>query len=374
MRKQLHNRTNRAVLLLLSSIVLLLMLSLLNVYSVNYKIMYGPNVTYGPVFSQLVYIVIGVSILFAVSRYKMVHYLPVISILFFFTMVAVFPTFLRLRMDIPLYDMHDNSNIATVISAGGLLILAMMLMLEAYLSEFNNAKLTLRDRFFVVNIIVLPCLLLYARLRAMDIIICIVLAVVIVFTMRKTTKKQVIIISTSFLIGMLYFLAQSTYFLRRAISLMPDYSNIIFVSQMVLGIGSGGVFGSGYLKGVQKYSWLPYLDSQFALVNIGEELGFIGLVATLILYIIIVYCCVLISGKIRNTGGKSLARAVTIWLSFQIVLSYAGIVGYFPGSNCVPPFLGAGILPLLSQLFAVGVLLHSYYHDDSSRTGNSPAL
>lgn len=128
------------------------------------------------------------------------------------------------------------------------------------------------------------------------------------------------------------------------------------LNQALITIGSGGVFGLGLGKGIQKYNYLPETigDSVFAIVS--EELGFVGASAVLLLYLIWTLSGLKLASMVKHAYGGYLILGVIIWIGLQAFINTLGILGLIPFTGIPLPFISYGGSALLIELAAVGVV------------------
>lgn len=133
------------------------------------------------------------------------------------------------------------------------------------------------------------------------------------------------------------------------------------VNQAVLGIGSGGLFGLGFGQSRQKFNYLPEPvgDSIFAIVV--EELGFVGAVFLLSLFIVFVLTLVNIA-KVASPFGRLLVLGIAAWISSQAVINVAAISGLIPLTGLPLPFISFGSSSLVSILAGLGIVVNIAKH------------
>lgn len=130
------------------------------------------------------------------------------------------------------------------------------------------------------------------------------------------------------------------------------------VKQILIALGSGGVFGVGLGNSLQKFEYLPEntTDSIFAII--AEELGFIGATILLALYFLFIWRGFAISIHAKDTFGKLLAGAIISFLGIQIVINLAAMTALIPLTGIPLPFISYGGSALIVDLSAVGILLN----------------
>lgn len=130
------------------------------------------------------------------------------------------------------------------------------------------------------------------------------------------------------------------------------------ITQALLAVGSGKLFGYGYGLSRQKHNYLPEVmnDSIFAVT--AEELGFIGVVVILALFAAFAIRGFKIAKAAPDMFGKMTALGITLWISIQAVINIAAMVGLLPLTGIPLPFFSYGGTALIMNLAAVGIMLN----------------
>jgi cell division protein FtsW len=130
------------------------------------------------------------------------------------------------------------------------------------------------------------------------------------------------------------------------------------ISESLISIGSGGIFGLGLGEGRQKLFFLPAAHTDFIFSAIGEELGFIGVVMILILLGVVIWRGIRIGLNAIDLFSMFLAFGISILLSLQIIINVGVTLGIFPAKGLPLPFLSYGGSSLVITLFGIGILLN----------------
>jgi cell division protein FtsW len=137
------------------------------------------------------------------------------------------------------------------------------------------------------------------------------------------------------------------------------------VEQSVIGMGNGGLLGTGYGNGVQKYQWLPEIHTDFIFASIGEELGFIGLFLIIIAFIIIFVAGINFVMKKKNEFGKLVAFGIVIMITVQALINMYVATGLFPTKGMPLPFISFGGSAIIGIMVSCGVLLNIIKEDET---------
>lgn len=132
------------------------------------------------------------------------------------------------------------------------------------------------------------------------------------------------------------------------------------MQQILIGIGSGGLFGTGFGQSRQRFGYLventAFTDSIFAVIL--EELGFLGGTIIIIAWLIFLWRGLKIAMGAPDKEGKLLAAGITIWLVLQTLLNIAANVGFIPLTGMPIPFLSYGGSSTIVSLIGIGILLN----------------
>lgn len=121
----------------------------------------------------------------------------------------------------------------------------------------------------------------------------------------------------------------------------------------------GGMWGKGYGSGTGKQDGsVPEVSNDGILAVIGEEVGFVGTIIFLSLYIILFYKSLRIARNAPDVAGSALAGGIGFWITSQAFLNVAGITGLLPLKGIPLPFVSEGGSALVLNMMAVGILFN----------------
>lgn len=159
-----------------------------------------------------------------------------------------------------------------------------------------------------------------------------------------------------------YFaVAHKAYRLRRITAFLDPWSDPQGsghqIIQSFVAFGSGGLTGRGLGEGRQKLLFLPERHSDFIYAVIGEELGLIGALAVLALFLVILVRGVRIALAAADPFSRFLALGITVLVSMQAMINTAVVTGLLPTKGIALPLMSYGGSSLVITLAALGVLL-----------------
>ncbi|MBI2117447.1 FtsW/RodA/SpoVE family cell cycle protein [Candidatus Peregrinibacteria bacterium] len=141
------------------------------------------------------------------------------------------------------------------------------------------------------------------------------------------------------------------------------------IQQALIAIGSGGMFGLGYGKSIQKFGYLPEVQADMIFSAMAEELGFFRLLIIFILYALFVWRGLRIARFAPDRFGFLVATGITTWIASQTLLNIAVNLSLFPLTGLTLPFISYGGSSLVTSLAAVGILLNiSTYSTEETRS------
>jgi cell division protein FtsW len=137
----------------------------------------------------------------------------------------------------------------------------------------------------------------------------------------------------------------------------PLHSGNEQFTQGLLALSSGGFLGMGPGSGRAKFQWLPaaHTDSIFAVV--GEELGLVGCLVLIGLFVLLAYRGYRIASLAPDAFGRNMAMGVTTWITFQALVNMAVVTGVIPYTGITLPFISVGGSSLGACMVGIGIVL-----------------
>ena len=155
---------------------------------------------------------------------------------------------------------------------------------------------------------------------------------------------------------------------RILIFLNPDRDPLgggYHILQSQIALGSGGLFGKGFLQGTQsQLNFLPEQQTDFIFTIFGEELGFVGGIILIGLYAVVILYGFIISIRCRNQFGRLLAIGITTTFFLYVFINIAMVMGLVPVVGVPLPLISYGGTALLTIMISMGLLMSVHVHRD----------
>ncbi|TES89208.1 MAG: putative lipid II flippase FtsW [Desulfobacteraceae bacterium] len=172
-----------------------------------------------------------------------------------------------------------------------------------------------------------------------------------------------LIMSLVLIIPMAYFfMVSADYRSKRIMSFLNPWKysadDGYQVVHSLMAFGTGGIWGTGIGKGYQKLFYLPEPHTDFIFSVIGEELGLLGVLTILGLYILIFWRGIFIARNCKDSFGSFVAIGLTTAIGLQICINMGVALGLLPTKGLTLPFLSYGGTSLLLNMASIGILMN----------------
>jgi len=136
--------------------------------------------------------------------------------------------------------------------------------------------------------------------------------------------------------------------------------------QSKIAIGSGGIFGKGFMQGTQSHlSFLPEKQTDFIFTMFAEEWGLVGGLVLIALYTLVFIYGYAIAFRCRNQFGRLLALGITVNIFLYVFINTAMVMGLIPVVGVPLPLISYGGTAMLTVMFGMGLLMSVYVHRDT---------
>lgn len=130
------------------------------------------------------------------------------------------------------------------------------------------------------------------------------------------------------------------------------------IYQSLIAFGTGGIFGKGIGNGVQKYNYIPEVETDFAIANLAEETGFVGMFIVLFLFFTLFVLIMNIAGKSKNYFYKYLVSGIAGYIITQVIINIGVAIGLIPVFGIPLPFISTGGSSILALSLSMGYIIY----------------
>jgi len=173
---------------------------------------------------------------------------------------------------------------------------------------------------------------------------------------------QLLLVIATFTAGAFLVIINSPYKMQRVIAWWDPYKDAsgsgYHILQSLVAVGSGGFFGVGLAQSKQKFSFLPEQYTDFIFAIICEELGFIGALFVISLFIGLLWRGIMIARRAPDLFGFLMASGIVFYVSVQAFSNISVVLNVFPVTGIPLPFISYGGTSLLITLTSMGILLN----------------
>jgi rod shape determining protein RodA len=236
-----------------------------------------------------------------------------------------------------------------------------IISLAKYFADHNDEMWRIKNILISAIYAFIPMVLV---LRQPDLGTALVIFVVWVGMLFVSNVKRITLLKVG-LVGLLTtplgWLALKDYQKQRILTFLNPEADVLGkgwnVSQAVIAIGSGRLFGRGLGYGPQSHlNFLPMQHTDFAFAVLAEEMGFIGVFILLSLFFILLMRIIMIASESRDNFGMFISVGVAMMIAFHIFVNIGMNLRLMPVTGIPLPFISYGGTALLSNFLAIGLL------------------
>lgn len=177
---------------------------------------------------------------------------------------------------------------------------------------------------------------------------------------------HLVIIGSSGIVAAIALIATSDYRRRRALSFLDPMADPLGdgwqVVQSLFALGTGGTFGVGLGQSIMNKLYIPEPANDFIFATVGEEFGFVGSVALIMIFAVLVYRGFKIAMDAPDQFGFFMAIGITAMVGIQVMINICVATSLIPPTGIPLPFISVGGTHLVTLLVAMGILLNISKH------------
>lgn len=352
--------------IILSLMILLAVFGLIVLYSASnsYSLkVYG--ISSYLFFRQLIFVIAGIVLMLVVSFIPYKLYLPFVKYVYIGCFILVVLTTFAGRISRGASRWIELRGV--VFQPSEVMKLALILYLAKELAESYD-KLNDKDKFLKVMIIsYLPTFVVALNNLSTGII----LFLIATFMIFVVSKKVLIFIFLGTIITMFYMFAYPIAKILKNVGLLKNYQVMRIFAwkdpenysdsayqtlQGLYAIGSGKITGKGYLSSIQK-TLIPEAQNDMIFTILCEELGLLGALILLSLYIVLIFRIFYISFRIKSLTARLIAFGIGTHLSLQVIINILVVTNLLPNTGVTLPFVSYGGSSLIVMFVEIGIVM-----------------
>lgn len=250
----------------------------------------------------------------------------------------------------------------------------------AYSMERDGEKMNKFSYGIVKYVLLLApyalCIYLQPHLSGLVLVGTIAIAMILCGGANKIQFSALFASGISLMLGIIKWQSsvEGSYVAKRIKSWQDPFADILNdtwqTANSLIAIGSGGLFGLGLGNSRQKYLYLPETKNDFVFPIVCEELGFVGALAIIIIFLLLVIEGYTIAARCKDRFGTLIAVGITTQIGIQTIFNLAVVSNLIPNTGISLPFFSYGGTALIMQLAEMGIMLNisqqRYYPEPES--------
>ena len=238
---------------------------------------------------------------------------------------------------------------------------ALVIFAANYLSKNSQKVKTLKGLLPLLLVAGSICILVILE-PSMSVTMCLAFTTLFMLIAGGISKKHTIMFSVPALMAVPALILAEPYRMKRLFAFLNPWASPqgegFQLIQSLYSLGNGGWFGVGLFSSRQKYLFLPFAESDFILSIIGEELGYVGIIGLMIVYVTLIYFLIKVALNAKDRFGALLCGGVAFVIAVQTLLNIAVVSGSIPPAGLPLPFISSGGTSVMVFMAAIGICLN----------------
>ena len=240
--------------------------------------------------------------------------------------------------------------------------LGIILILGWWISKTSEIKKSFKNEIIIPGILLFSaCALVLLEKHLSGTIILALIGLSILFISGTSIKKMVLTYGLTGIVGAVIFLFTNDYAMKRIESFLNPNADVLSdkwqTTQGLYAIGSGGLFGLGYMNSRQKYSYVSEPQNDFIFTIWCEEMGYIGAIVLIMVYLLLILRGYKIAFSANDSFSSLVAFGITSQVAIQALLNMLVVTDLIPNTGISLPFFSYGGSSLVILLAEMGILL-----------------
>ncbi len=312
---------------------------------------------------QLIFMLLGLGLAFTVSRLKIKVWFEYAEVLNWLAIGALILTFFP-YIGVKVKGSHRWLNLGLKLQPGEFVKYSLIIPSIYFFNRFD--KMTLQTKLKKGFALLLPLLILLLQPDFGTFAIC---SMIIFFTALLSPLPRKIFYWSFGTMGVFSLLAliAAPYRVRRLFAFLDPWKNpqgdSFQLIQSLQAFAGGGFFGKGLGNSMEKLHYLPEAHNDFIFSIVGEELGFVGVVLVILLFLTLLFFGFRLAIKARERTSCIVIASVVFLIGVQAFFNMAVVMGLLPTKGLNFPFVSYGGSSLLANFMGIGLILSTIKHE-----------
>lgn len=248
-----------------------------------------------------------------------------------------------------------------------------IIFLADFLSKRKNSIKALKKGTVPVLLIIgLSCGMIYLQ-RSLSVTVTLAMTLMAVFFVAGMKLNHLFVMGAGGIVGLILAITDedNAYRMRRWTAFLNPFADKTDSGwqavQSLYALGSGGLFGLGLGKSRQKFFYIPEPYNDFIFAIIGEELGFLGALTVVLLFLVLIWRGIRISLNVDDLFACLLATGIVALITVQTLIHIAVVTSSMPTTGIPLPLVSFGGTSLVIYMSAIGILLNISRHVKTDR-------
>lgn len=249
-----------------------------------------------------------------------------------------------------------------------------IIFLSAFLSNRKNKVKSLKEGTIPALLIIgLSCGMIYLQ-RSLSVTVTLAMTLMAIFFVAGMKLSHLAVMIAGGITGLILAITdeENAYRMRRITAFMDPFADKTDSGwqavQSLYALGSGGLFGLGLGKSRQKFFYIPEPYNDFIFAIIGEELGFLGALTVILLFLVLIWRGIRVALNVDDLFGCLVATGIVALISVQTLIHVAVVTSSMPTTGIPLPFVSYGGTSLAIYMGAIGILLNISRHVKTDRS------
>lgn len=355
--KKVSMRIDYTILLIVLTLVIVGLLMIFSASSVQANYEHQDSMRF--LRSQLQFAVIGCIIMFIASNVNYKLYEKFALPIYLFNIILLALTLSPLGVNIN--EAQRWLNIGFSFQTSEFSKFASIVMTAFLINYYKKAIHKFKTVCIIMLPLILTCVLIIKQPSFSASVTIATVSIVMIFIGGMSMSSLIFIISSAAVAGYGLIMGAS-YRANRIMSFKDPFEDLAGrdwqISNSIYAIASGGMFGMGFGKSMQKYFYISQPQNDFIFAVIAEELGFIRSVALIFAYVFLIFRIFKLFVNTKDTFGRMLVAGIGLQLGIQTLMNIGVAISILPNTGVGLPFISYGGTSIIMFLAMTGVLLN----------------